>query len=95
MQAKHIPPDFTDEASYLAYLKAVAAGQVRIYGQDQAEAQAMARAELTGQTRAACEFSSAKPNIAERGDCTPHMRRDGTWEPCNGFLDLAILRATP
>ena len=42
MHTPHIPPDFTDEASYRAYLKAVANGQVRIKGEtlDRQQAQA-------------------------------------------------------
>ena len=94
MQPRNFPPDFTDEACYLAYLRAVANGQVRIHGQDQAEAQAMARAELTGQAYAT-SAPAANPRFNGGGDCIPHLTHDGTWETCNGFLGLAVLRATP
>jgi hypothetical protein len=59
MQAKQIPPDFTSEASYRAYLKACAAGLVRINGkiEDSAKAEAQLTA-LSGATNYPPDFTS-------------------------------------
>jgi hypothetical protein len=53
-----IPPDFTDEASYRAYLKAEAAGLVRINGKTPNRQQAQAQlAALNGGSRIPPDFT--------------------------------------
>jgi hypothetical protein len=81
-----VPPDFTSEAAYLAYLKAEAAGLVRICTRNPSHVAQPAPA-----ARADRAALSAAP--APSADC--HMNRMGEWVNCPGFVGVAVLTAQP
>lgn len=65
MPTPHIPPDFTDEASYRAYLKAEAAGLVRINGKTPNSQQAQAHlAALNGNSHVPPDFTDEASYLA-------------------------------
>lgn len=96
------PADFIDEASYQAYLKADAAGLVRIHGKRPNEA--AAADSLTPNQQAVCAqlgvkpedfLATLKPKVAAltgQGVTPPKCMKNGKWVRCDHFLDIEIFR---
>lgn len=84
----NIPADFTDPASYQAYLKAEAAGLVHACGKGNVQTSRHMEPQPPAQAPAAYQPTSltARPICPASGD-------GKTWVDCPGFPDLAVLKA--